>query len=215
MSQGVGGIHIGLKIVARNPCSEHGYPHWEGANVVGNLDPSQGCKGGFVGENYREYDMGLRGFSAMLLANVFNKVTTADIKDTSNTSQTINPNTATTSVHLVAGDGLTAVQYTNYQIEGTGGAADPTFNSDSPINATVNNTITPLPGGGPYTSGTFTITGTFTNSSLGNETYGNIGITITNATSTFMMAHDRTNGGTGYPVSPSGTVAVTYTVTVS
>lgn len=212
---GVGGIHVGLKIVARNPCPDHGYTHWEGANVTGGVDPSEGCKGGFVGESYKEYDMGLRGFSAMVIANIFNHVTTADIKDTSNTSQTIAANTATTSVNLVAGDGVTAVQYTDYQIQGTGGATDPTFNGDSPIVASVNNTITPLPGGGPYTSGIFTITGTFTNSSLGNETYGNIGITITNATSTFIMAHDRTNGATGYPVSPSGTVAVTYTVTVS
>ena len=197
---GLGGLHIGVKIVARNPCPEHGIVHME----------SDACQKGFVGENYKEYDMGLRGFSAMLIANVFKTATTADIKDTSNVSQTITANSAVTTCQLVAGAGVTAPVFSNYDVQSTGIAGDPTFDGNSPITATVNNTITDN-----SSNGTFTITGTFTNNYAGNETYGNIGIYITNSVSTFMMAHDQTNGGSGYVVSHLGTVAVTYTITVS
>jgi hypothetical protein len=159
-----------------------------------------------VGKTYDEHDIGLHNFAVYLITNIFDAASAANSgKDTSAGLHTVSANTATTSVHLGGGAGLTAVTFIDFNIE-----TENTGGSDSPIVATVNNTITD---GG--VSGTFTITGTFTNNSGGNETWGNIGITITNAVGTFLVAHDRTNGAVGYLVSPLGTVAVTYTITVS
>lgn len=197
---GLGGLHIAVKIVARNPCPEHGYTHTE----------SEACQGGLVGSTYNEHDMGTRGFSAFLIASVFATATTADIKDTSNTSRTVTANAVTSAIKLMAGDGTTAPVFSNYQIQDSGAAGSPVLAGDAPIAATVNNTITDN-----SSNGTFTITGTFTNTSGANETYGNIGISLVALTWTFMVAHDRTNGASGYVVSAAGTVAVTYTITVS
>lgn len=194
---GFGGLHLGVKVVARNPCPEHGFVHAE----------TDACQKGFIGKSYKEYDMGIRAFSALLIANVFNAATTSDIKDTSNATHTISANTATSAVGIRAGSGVTTPVFSNYVIE------TPLTNSPAGtglIAATVNNTITDN-----STNGTFTITGTLTNGTAGNLTYGNIGIEVTAATFVYLVSHDQTNGASGYVVSASGTVAVTYTITVS
>ena len=70
--------------------------------------------------------------------------------------------------------------------------------------ATVNTTLS---------SNTFTITATITNGGTANITYKEVGLANTIATFQFLLAHDQVNGGTGYVVSASGTLAVTYTGT--
>lgn len=192
---GLGGIRLGLRIVARNPCPEHGFTHTD----------TDVCQKGFIGENYIEHDMGLYAFAAALIANVFDTANTASsVPDTSNTSRSWAANSAMSALSLVAGSGVTTPAFGDYVIDtaiaGGSGTATPT------VGATITNLTT---------SGTFLITGTFTNSSGSNKTYGNIGIYVTANTFVFMLAHDLTNGGSGYVVSNLGTVAATYTVTVS
>lgn len=149
--------------------------------------------------------MGLNQFSGLLIANIFATSTATNaMKDTSAALHTVSANTSTSLVTLVAGSGVTAPTFGDFVIDTA------ISGSSGSISATVNNTIT-----NNVTNGTFTITGTFTNILGVNTTYGNIGIYVTAGGNIYMLAHDQTNGGTGYVVSPAGTVAVTYTVTVS
>ena len=64
---------------------------------------------------------------------------------------------------------------------------------------------------------TFTVTATITNSSGGNLLYKEIGlaVTVTHSASPyyFLLCHDQVNSGSGYTVSNSGTLSVTYTGT--
>ena len=192
---GYGGLKIGMEVVARNPCPIHKLTHTQ----------DDECQMGFVGKTYDEHDMGLYAFAASLIANVFNQSNTAtSVPDTGNTSRSWAANSAVSALSLVAGSGVTGPTFPDYVIDtaiaGGSGTATPT----------VGTTITSL-----GSSGTFLITGTFTNSSGSNKTYGNVGIYVTANTYVFMLAHDQTNGASGYVVSNSGTVALTYTITVS
>lgn len=195
MSTGLGGLRIAVEVVARNPCPDHGKVH--AANDF--------CQKGLVGRTLDEHDMGLYAFAAALIANVFDTANTAtSVPDTGDTSRSWAANSATSALQLVAGSGVTAPSFGDYQVQTqlatTSGTAA----------AVVGTTIT-----NNGTNGTFTITGTFTNGTGSNATYGNIGIYLTANAFVFMVAHDQTNGGSGYVVSATGTVAVTYTVTVS
>jgi len=195
MSAGLGGLRIGLKVVARNPCPDHGFVHTE----------TDSCQKGYLGTTIKEHDMGLYAFAATLIANAFATNNTAtSVPDITNTNRSFNANSAVSAILIVAGSGVTTPTFGDYQIQ------TQIASSSGSISATVNPTIT-----NNTTNGTFTITGTFTNSTGSNATYGNIGIYATANTFSFMFAHDLTNGATGYVVSPAGTVAVTYTVTIS
>jgi hypothetical protein len=63
------------------------------------------------------------------------------------------------------------------------------------------------------TSGSFTITGTITNSSGSTVNYSELGITLNDASAhVFLLTHDVF---TAVPVSTTGTLAITYTITNS
>ena len=195
MSSGLGGLRFGLKVVARNPCPTHGVVHTD----------TDVCQEGYVGQSYNEHDMGINQFAVLLITNIFATASATNAAiDVTGTTHTISANTATSAIVLAAGSGLTAPVFGDNAIQSQ------LASTSGSISATVNNTITNL-----TSSGTFTITGTFTNSIGTPQTYGNIGIEVTAGGNTYLVSHDQTNGGTGYLVSPSGTVAVTYTVTVS
>lgn len=197
MSGGLGGLKIGLKVVAHNPCPEHGFAHTE----------TDACQKGYIGTTIKERDMGLYAFAAALIANAFGTSNTASsVPDITDTSRSFAANDAITAVKIVAGSGTTTPAFGDYAVESQ------LATTSGSITATVNVTIT-----NNTTNGTFTITGTFTNSTGSNATYGNIGIYAveTNGPHTFMYAHDLTNGSSGYVVSPSGTVAVSYVITIS
>jgi hypothetical protein len=194
---GLGGLHFGVRIVVRDPCPEHGFVHTD----------TDTCQKGFVADNYKEYDMGLANFSGFIIANIFDTATAGSgvqMTDTSNATHVVSANTATGTIDLGAGSGTTAPTFIDYNIQ------TQLASTSGLIAATVSNVIT-----NNTTNGTFTITGTFTNSTGSNATYGNIGILVTAGGNVYLVAHDQTNGATGYVVSPLGTVAVTYTVTVS
>jgi hypothetical protein len=195
---GLGGLHIGVRIVARNPCSEHGFTHTD----------TDTCQKGFIGETFKDPDMGLYAFAAALIANVFDTNNTAtSVPDTGGTSRSWAANSATSSINIRAGSGTTTPTFGDHVIQ------TPLTNSPAGtglISATTGTAIT-----NNTTNGTFVITGTFTNGTVGNLTYAEIGIEATANTFIFLLSHDLTNGATGYIVSPSGTVAVTYTVTIS
>jgi hypothetical protein len=61
-------------------------------------------------------------------------------------------------------------------------------------------------------AGNFTVTGTITNSSGSTITYSELGLMMTNGANVFLLTHDVF---TGVPVSTTGTLAVTYTITNS
>lgn len=65
----------------------------------------------------------------------------------------------------------------------------------------------------PAAGGSFTITGTFTNSDAIAHVYGEVGILVTDTTPTlFLLTHDATNTTFGYSVPSLGTLDVVYTV---
>jgi hypothetical protein len=96
---------------------------------------------------------------------------------------------------------VTAPAFTDYQIQ------SPLTNVGT--TAYVTATVAVISGSG------YQITGTFTNTSGGTLTYGNVGIEITLNGHTYLITHDQVSGLTGYIVSNLGTVVVTYTITFS
>jgi hypothetical protein len=216
---GFGGLRIGLKIVARNPCPEHSYAHWDGLKG-GQPDSNAGCQGGLIGITNKEYDMGTGNFTSMIITQIFNTPTTGTpMTDSTGTAWDGTALMTPGTFEIGAGTGTTAPSADDYIIESEIVTGIP--NPDSPTAALITGTVTRLPViGPPYTSSITTITGTFNNTSLANETYGNIGIYVILASlvagpTYFLLAHDQTNGAAGYVVSPAGTVGVTYTITVT
>lgn len=100
--------------------------------------------------------------AAFLISNVLD--TAQSIQDTSNTARAIGANTATGTIQIVAGTGTTAAAVTDYNLQaqssGTSGY----------VAASVGN---PTESG---TSGSFTVTGTITNSSGASITYSEVGV---------------------------------------
>jgi len=139
------------------------------------------------------------------MANCFDFATTGTpVNTTANTAEDITANSAVSAVTIMAGSGTSAPNAaTDYVIQ----SALPGTDGSVAASCTA-----------AFTSSTasltaFQLTCTMTNAQVTPETYGNIGIYITAGGHTYMLAHDQTNGATGYPVSPSGTVVVTYTIT--
>jgi len=212
-------MHVALKVEVRDPCPIHSIgAGWKNVWKVSKSYP-------FVSKERKflippcptncterpapqvwsdEYDLGTINFLNFVICNIFDTATATNAtKDTAAGLHTQSANTAMSSTNLHLGAGVTTVNVGDYAIEaGT--------NDWGTIAATVNTTVT-----NNGTNCTSTITGTFSNGAVVNETAGNVGIEVTAGGVKFLMAHDNINGGTGYVVSPSGTVAVTYTITVS
>lgn len=225
MSQGTGGLHVGLDIKVYDPCPIHQTPDkfrtkilvtrrksWPFFSIRSQrIVPQCACPKKLVAHSYNEHDMSLKQFCAILMPNIFNTALVINqAYDTSGSSHTISANSATSALQIVAGSGTTAPNASTdvaiqTQLAGADGAVTPTHVGTASADGTLNST--------GASSTTFLVVGTMTNSTLGNETWGNIGLYITIGGNVYMLAHDQTNGATGYPVSAGGSVAVTYTVT--
>ncbi len=187
------GIHIHLRVVWRNPCPEHGYTHSDDKAK----DPNHACKGGFVGITDKWDDISVTALAGLILNNILN--TAQSVKDTTNTARALSANSAASALTIIAGSGTTTPAFTDYSlttaISGSSGTVSGTANAISGTS--------------------FTVTGTLTNSSGGDLTYAEIGITVTVATYVFLLTHDLTNGSTGYVISNGGTGATTITFSFS
>jgi hypothetical protein len=126
------------------------------------------------------------------------------VKDTSGNTHTVTNNSAVSAPTIVAGTGTTAATVADNAL-GT-----PVSGSSGD---TTSVTVGSLTESG--SSGSYTITGTITNSTAAVINYGEVGVTITVATYVYLILHDapiNTSTPYYYPVSPNGTLAVTYTV---
>jgi hypothetical protein len=222
---GTGGMHIGLDIKVFEPCPIHQTPdktqkktmvvkqarwpffHIEKRRIVPQCD----CPKVMSAHNFIEHDLSTKNFCGILMSSMFNTaIVTAQIYDTSNTTHTMAAGKVGSAIQIVAGSGVTAPnagtdRVVETQLAGSDGAITPTYVGTASANGTINTTTS--------STTTFLIVGAMTNSTLGNETWGNIGIYGTFDSNIYLLAHDQTNGATGYVVSASGTVAVTYIIT--
>lgn len=147
-------------------------------------------------------DISVQALAQQIMLNILDAAVT--ISDVSNTGRSLTANDAATAPFIVAGTTATAPAFTDYALGD--GTTNTNYKSNSSYAqaATVNTTLS---------SNTFTITATITNGGTANITYKEVGLANTIATFQFLLAHDQVNGGTGYVVSASGTLAVTYTGT--
>lgn len=218
-------MHYSLDIKVYEPCSVHQTPdktkmktlvvkqakwpffHFERRRVVPRCD----CPKVMSAHNVIENDLSTKNFCAILMSSMFNTaIVTAQIYDTSDMTHTMAAGKVGSAIQIVAGSGVTAPNAsTDYviqtQLAGADGAVTPTYVGTASANGTINTSTS--------STTTFLIVGTMTNSTAGNETWGNIGIYGTFDSNVYLLAHDQTNGGSGYVVSASGTVGVTYTIT--
>lgn len=141
-------------------------------------------------------DMAIRAFAWGIQLNLLK--TNETMQDVTGAANPETANSAITVVNLHAGSGITAPNFTDFQIE------SPLTNTGTTAYVTpTTNTIS-----GPA----FTITGVFTNSSGGTLTYGNVGVEITLNSHTYLLTHDQINGASGFIVSNLGTVNIVYTI---
>lgn len=181
-----------VRVEARDPCPEHGTvdPNRPDCAVCGKPRP-------LVGVHEKDVDLGttvlLGIFSANLLA------TAQTVNDTTATGRSISANSAVSSPTIAAGTGSTAaaVGDTNLQAQSAGSSGSQAIASVVVSGATI------------------TITATITNGTAGTIAYDEVGIIVTIGGHTFLLAHDAPLTGGPYNVSVGGTLAVTYTGTVS
>jgi hypothetical protein len=148
---------------------------------------------------YKGPDPGTVQLSQLMCANILNTTQTTVVKDTTNTARTVSANTAITGVNIVAGTGT-----------GAGAVTDYTLSAKS---ATGQGTKAGTIGAVNTTSGAFTITANMDAPSGSTIVYGEIGIEVTTASYSFLIARG-TTGGT-WSVDTSHYLAVTYTITPS
>jgi hypothetical protein len=160
--------------------------------------------GRVVGTYHNESDLITQQWAQFVILQILNQTSTLTVTDTTNTGRSIVGTPATiTALTIVGGTGTTAASVTDYVIQ----TAASTTGTTSTVAATVN-WATESSG----TSGTFTVTGTFTNSSGSTINYSELCLYVTNAAHTFAITHDVF---TAVPVSNTGTLAITYTITNS
>lgn len=135
------------------------------------------------------------------MAGIF--ASTQTVTDTTNTGRSVAAAYTPSTFQIVAGTGTTAAATLDYVLQSQ--SASTSGYVTAAINAYADS----------GTTGNFTVTGTITNGSGGTITYGEIGIYLTISSHVFMVCHDIINGATGFPVSNTGTLAVTYTITNS
>lgn len=194
---GRSGIKFEPKVKVSQAAHHRGCITWTAHIVARNAD------GSLVGEQDFP-DISVQALAFFLLSNIFDTATT--VPDVTNTNRSISANTAATAPYIVAGTTGTAPAFTNYAL------GDGTTNTNYHSNgnyaeaATVTATLS---------SNTCTIAATITNASGSNITYKEVGMAITAGGNYFLVTHDQVNSGTGYVVSNSGTLSITYTGTFS
>ena len=154
--------------------------------------------GNIIGNYYKEDDLETKQFAQIVQNNIFD--TAESVTDITNTARSLTVNSASTAPTIVAGTGTTAAAVTDYVLQ------TPVSGSSGSIAATINAYS------GSGTSGSFTITGTITNTSGATINYSEVGLEVTISTYVFLITHDVF---TALGVSNSGTLAITYTLTFS
>jgi copper homeostasis protein CutC len=157
------------------------------------------CPDSIVGVYENTNDLSTNQFAGWIINNILDTAQT--IKNTSGTGIAETVNKAVSTLTIVAGTGTTAASVADYTLQ------TPVSGSSGSIAGTVSYTA---PSSG--TSGSFTVTGTITNSSGNTIAYSEVGMTISDGTNTFLIAHDVFSA---LNVSNGGTLAVTYTATYS
>ena len=201
-----GTLTIRMKVVARDPCPEHGYPHTEEKLADGSwIDEYHDCAGGIVGYQDSD-DLSCNALAQLIQINIM-ALAAQTVLTVSNSAQAVSVGDIPSAPVVVAGVHATpAVAFTDYAL------ADGTTNTDyhtasAYCHAATINAIA---------SNTFTVTGTIQNASTA-KTYTEVGIAVTLTHSAspyyFLLTHDQVNSGTGYLVSATGTLAITGTGT--
>ena len=148
----------------------------------------------------KENDVGDVQLTQMMCANLFDTTQTTVVKDTGGTARTVSANTAITGVNIVAGTGGTTAAVTDYQL----GAIVSSPAGAGTQAATVGTVNT--------TTGVVLLTANM-NGPSSTTTYKEIAIYVTTASYTFQVARDYYSSG--WPVSTTQYLAVTYTITPS
>ena len=197
-------------VVARDPCPIHGYAHWDGPDERGiedgNINRPNPCEGGIIGVYDNPADISVKALAQLMQVNIL-ALSGQSITNVSNSSQAISVADVPSAPFIVAGLTGTAATFADYALGDGTSNTNYHANSSYAQAATVN----------AIASNTFTVTATITNSSGGNLLYKEIGlaVTVTHTASPyyFLLCHDQVNSGSGYTVSNSGTLSVTYTGT--
>jgi hypothetical protein len=153
--------------------------------------------GSVTGTYVDEYDLSTKQLAQFIQAEIL--ATAETITDTSNTTRAVAAAAAVSAPLIVAGTLTTAATNTDYKM----GAQ--TATSSGSIAAVIN-----AWGTASSTSGSFTVTGTITNTTGSTVNYAEVGIAVTCGGNSFLLSHDVF---TALGVSNAGTLAVTYTLT--
>jgi hypothetical protein len=187
------GFKFALHVEARNCCPAHPDHISKGVNceICGEERP-------LVGVHDNQLDLGTIQLLWLMMNNLLDTAASA-VPDTANVSRSLSVNSAATVPQIVAGTGTTAAAVSDYKLQ-----------TQATTTSGYVTAVTANPSGS-----TMVITGTITNTSGGTLAYDEVGIYITVATWVFMLAHDAPLTGGPFNVSNNGTLAVTYTATVS
>lgn len=148
--------------------------------------------GNIIGRRKKLHDLATKQFAQLIQLNILN--TNETITDTGGTGRSETANAAATVPTILAGTGSTAATVTD--------------NALGTQTETVAATINAYSGSGA--SGNFTVTGTIT--ATADRAYAEVGLRVTVNTHTYLICRDT------FPtlnVSNTGTLAVTYTLTMS
>lgn len=166
-------------------------PGYQGGVRVGLRIEARDADGKLIGIVERDA-LATQQFAQLIQLNILD--TAESIKDTGGTSHSESVNTAATAPTIDAGT--------------TGTAATVTDNALGTETETVAATINAYSGSG--SSGSFTVTGTITAGA--NRAYQEVGLKVTVNTHVYLICHDTFST---LNVSSGGTLAVTYTITLS
>jgi len=202
LSEGKGRICVKISVKVYAPCTKH--YRWIIRHGIPRRLPLStqfcGCPPIITNQSYGEHDLSTYQLGQLMLANIFATSPGASaMKDTSGNTHAVAANTATGTVQIVAGASNTAPTGADYALN------TPIAGSSGYVAATVS----------AYSAGSFTLTGNITNSTGGNQNYGEIGVVVTVATYVYLLTHDyanQTSPYTAYLVSNGGTLAVTVTI---
>lgn len=182
-----GRITIAVKVEARNPCPVHCHDGVYEGGVPCN------CEKPLVGVFEDEYDLGTKQLGQLIMGNILNSGQT--ITDTGGSARAVAANSACTVPTISAGTSGTAATV-----------------ADTALGTETETVAAGAPSAGTWsgTSGTFTVAGTVT--ATANRSYQECGFKVTAATFVFLICHDTFST---LSVSSGGTLAVTYTWTIS
>jgi hypothetical protein len=182
-------FRIFLTVKAFEPCKDSS--HW---------GHTCDCEKELVGCREGPSNLCTAAFAGLVQANIFNSAANPTIKDTGGVLRSVAANSAVSALTMAAGTGVTAAAVADFAMQAQTAGSSGSITAGITISATTETGV----------SGTFTIVGTFTNTTAGTVAYAEVGITMTAATFVFLVTHDVF---AALSVSVNGTLQVTYTLT--